>query len=182
MAPRFFTVPNQLTFLRLAFLPVFLTLVIYEHYRWALAVLLLAAVSDGLDGLLARVLDQRTPLGAYLDPIADKLLLSSSFLVLSLKGKILWWLTIMVIGRDFVMLVAAVVIILVAGYRPFPPTIFGKWTTFLQILLVFATVTHAAFPSIDLKWLPLALVYAVAGITIFSGLHYSVVVARRLSA
>jgi cardiolipin synthase len=180
--PKFLTVPNQLTFLRLGFLPLFLVLVMNEHYKWALAVLLLAAVSDGLDGWLARHLNQRTALGAYLDPIADKLLLSSSFLVLSLKGKIVWWLTTVVLTRDVLMLTAAVVIILVAGYRPFPPTIYGKWTTFLQILMVFATVTQAAFPALSLSYAPMVLKYAVAAITSFSGLHYSVIVARRLSA
>jgi cardiolipin synthase len=182
MNSRFFTVPNQLTFLRLGFLPLYLALVIDEHYKWALAVLLLAAISDGLDGWLARHLNQRTALGAYLDPIADKLLLSSSFLVLSLKGKILWWLTILVLTRDVMLLTAAVVIILVVGYRPFPPTIFGKWTTFLQIVFVFLVVTQAAFPKLALSYAPLVLRYAVAAITTFSGLHYSVIVARRLSA
>ncbi len=180
--PKFLTVPNQLTFLRLGFLPLFLVLVIHEDYKWALAVLLLAAVSDGLDGLLARHLNQRTALGAYLDPIADKLLLTSSFLVLSLKGKIVWWLTTIVLTRDVLMLSAAVVIILVVGYRPFPPTIYGKWTTFLQILLVFVTVTQAAFPSLRFYYAPVVLRYAVAGVTSFSGLHYSVIVARRLSS
>jgi cardiolipin synthase (CMP-forming) len=182
MAPKFFTVPNQMTFLRLGFLPLFLVLVMNEHYKWALAVLLLAAVSDALDGWLARHLNQRTALGAYLDPIADKLLLSSSFLVLSLKGKIVWWLTTIVLTRDVLMLTAAVVIILVVGYRPFPPTIYGKWTTFLQIVLVFITVTAAAFPLLRLSYAPVILKYAVAGLTTFSGLHYSVIVARRLSA
>ncbi|MFZ0819641.1 MAG: CDP-alcohol phosphatidyltransferase family protein [Candidatus Acidiferrales bacterium] len=182
MAPKFFTVPNQLTFLRLGFLPLFLVLVMNEHYKWALAVLLLAAISDSLDGWLARHLNQRTALGAYLDPIADKLLLTSSFLVLSLKGKIVWWLTTVVVTRDVLMLTAAVVIILVVGYRPFPPTIYGKWTTFLQILLVFATVTQAAFPALKLSYTPVVLKYAVVAITTFSGLHYSVIVARRLSA
>jgi cardiolipin synthase (CMP-forming) len=180
--PKFLTVPNQLTFLRLGFLPLFLVLVMDDRYKWALAVLLLAAVSDGLDGWLARHLNQRTALGAYLDPIADKLLLSSSFLVLSLKGKIVWWLTTVVLTRDVLMLTAAVVIILVVGYRPFPPTIYGKWTTFLQIVLVFTVVTQAAFPALRLSYAPMVLKYAVAGITAFSGLHYSVIVSRRLSA
>jgi cardiolipin synthase len=182
MNSRFLTVPNQLTFLRLGFLPLFLVLIMSEHYKWALAVLLLAAVSDGLDGWLARHLNQRTALGAYLDPIADKLLLSSSFLVLALKGKVLWWLTIVVLTRDMMMLTAAVVIILVVGYRPFPPTFYGKMTTFFQILLVFAAVTQAAFPTLGLSYAPVVLRYAVAAITTFSGLHYSVIVARRLSA
>jgi cardiolipin synthase len=182
MNSKFFTVPNQLTFLRLGFLPLYLALVIDDHYKWALAVLLLAAVSDALDGWLARHLNQRTALGAYLDPIADKLLLSSSFLVLSLKGKIVWWLTIVVLTRDVFMLTAAVVIILVVGYRPFPPTVYGKLTTFFQILLVFATVTQGAFPSLVFSSAHVVLKYAVAAITTFSGLHYSVIVARRLSA
>jgi cardiolipin synthase (CMP-forming) len=181
MSQRFLTVPNQITFLRLAFLPLFLGLILYDRYQWALAVLLVAGLSDGLDGLLARKLNQRTALGAYLDPIADKMLLSSSFLVLALKGKIRWWLTIMVLGRDVMMLTAAAVIILVAGYRPFPPTIYGKLTTTVQILLVLATVSTAAFPAIEVPTLHAALRYVVAALTAFSGLHYSVIVSRRLS-
>jgi cardiolipin synthase (CMP-forming) len=182
MSQRFLTVPNQITFLRLAFLPLFLGLILYDRYEWALAVLLVAGLSDGLDGLLARKLNQRTALGAYLDPIADKMLLSSSFLVLALKGKIRWWLTIMVLGRDAMMLTAAAVIILVVGYRPFPPTIYGKLTTTVQILLVLATVTGAAFPSLALAPVQAILRYLVAGLTAFSGLHYSVIIARRLHA
>jgi cardiolipin synthase len=181
MRAKFLTVPNQLTFLRMAFLPLFLSLVIYDHYILALAVLLLAGVSDGLDGLLARKLNQRTVLGAYLDPIADKMLLSSSFLVLSLKGKILWWLTILVLTRDLTLLVGAAVIILVVGYRRFPPTIYGKMTTAAQIILVFATVTQEAFPNLALAPVHVVLKYLVAGLTAFSGLHYSVIVARRLN-
>ena len=182
MRANVFTVPNQLTFLRMAFLPLFLSLVIYDHYILALTVLLLAGVSDGLDGLLARKLNQKTMLGAYLDPIADKMLLSSSFLVLSLKGKILWWLTILVLTRDLTLLVGAAVIILVVGYRRFPPSIYGKMTTAAQIVLVFATVTQQAFPDLQLAKVHMVLKYLVAGLTAFSGLHYSVVVARRLAS
>jgi cardiolipin synthase (CMP-forming) len=182
MRANLFTVPNQLTFLRMAFLPLFLSLVIYDHYISALVVLLLAGISDGLDGLLARKLNQKTTLGAYLDPIADKMLLSSSFLVLSLKGKILWWLTILVLTRDLTLLVGAAVIILVVGYRKFPPTIYGKMTTAAQIVLVFATVTQQAFPDLKLAPVHVVLKYLVAGLTAFSGLHYSVIVARRLNS
>ncbi len=77
MTGRIWTVPNQITLLRLGFLPLFLILIVYEHYRWALLILVLAGLSDGIDGLLARKLDQKSAIGAYLDPIADKLLLSS---------------------------------------------------------------------------------------------------------
>src|SRR5258708_28518012 len=85
MKARIWTVPNQITFLRLGFLPFFLILIAYDHYRSALLVLVIAGLSDGIDGLLARSLNQRSALGAYLDPIADKLLLSSSFIILAFK-------------------------------------------------------------------------------------------------
>jgi phosphatidylglycerophosphate synthase len=91
-------------------------------------------------------------------------------------------LTILVLTRDLTLLVGAAVIILVVGYRRFPPTIYGKLTTTLQIILVFATVTQEAFPTLKLATVHVALKYSVAAFTAFSGLHYSVIVARRLSA
>jgi len=181
MANRIFTVPNQLTFLRLGFLPLFIILVFYRRYGWALGILIFSGLTDTFDGLLARSLNQKTSLGAYLDPIADKLLLSSSFVVMALNGQIRWWLTILVLGRDILILTTAVVILLTAGYRSFPPSIYGKITTTLQILLVFTVLAAAVF-----HW-PLFIVsrrilaYLVAGFTVFSGFHYSVVVARQLS-
>jgi len=181
MASRIFTVPNELTFLRLGFLPFYLITAIYGHFGWALALLAVAAFTDGLDGLLARVLKQRTALGAYLDPIADKLLLSSSFVVLALKGKIRWWLTILVLSRDVIILTIAVVILLVVGYRRLPPSIYGKLTTSFQILFVFAVLGMAV---VTWPWLPPVrrlLADLVAFFTVFSGFHYSVTVARRLS-
>jgi cardiolipin synthase len=90
MKGRIWTVPNQITFLRLGFLPFFLILIAYSHYRSALLVLVIAGLSDGIDGLLARSLNQRSALGAYLDPIADKLLLSSSFVILAFKKQLAW--------------------------------------------------------------------------------------------
>lgn len=177
---RILTVPNQLTFLRLAFLPFFLIAIEYERYGWALCVLVVAGLSDGLDGLLARGLNQRTPLGAYLDPIADKLLLSSSYLMLSLKGKVAWWLTTLVLGRDILLLTAAAVILITVGYRPLPPSIWGKATTFFEILLIVMALVLAQW---DVWWLHLARYYCgyiVAVLACFSGLHYSVVVSKRL--
>jgi cardiolipin synthase (CMP-forming) len=180
MKARIWTVPNQITFLRLGFLPLFLILVLYEEYRWALLVLFVAAFSDAVDGLLARTLHQKSALGAYLDPIADKLLLSSSFVVLSLEKKIFWWLTVMVISRDVLMLVVAAVILIIMGYRPFPPTLLGKATTFFEICFIFLTVFAAAYPA-DRLVVPLRyLAYVVAALVTVSGFHYCVVVARRL--
>jgi len=180
MAARVFTVPNQLTFLRLGILPFFIVLTFYERYAWALGILMLAAATDGMDGLLARSMNQKTALGAYLDPIADKLLLSSSFLVLAFDRRIPWWLAILVLGRDVLILMTATVILLVSGYRQFPPSIFGKMTTGSQILMVFVVLLSAVFslPILDLA--TQALAYIVAAFTIFSGFHYSIVVARRL--
>jgi cardiolipin synthase len=176
------TVPNQITLLRLGFLPFFLILISYEHYRWALLVLVAAGLSDAIDGLLARQLNQRSPLGAYLDPIADKLLLSSSFIILAFKQKLAWWLTIIVLSRDILILMVAVVILLISGYRPFPPSVYGKLTTGLQILLVFSVVLSAAYPYPGFEPVNKVLIYAVTALTVFSAFHYSFTTSRRLSS
>jgi cardiolipin synthase len=182
MQGRIWTVPNQITFLRLGFLPFFLILMSYERYKWALLVLVIAGLSDGIDGLIARKFNQRSSLGAYLDPIADKLLLSSSFIILAFEKQIAWWLTILILSRDLLILTVAVVIILVSGYRPFPPSIYGKLTTFFQIILVFTVVLAAAYPDPRLSHLKHLLIYAVATLCVVSGLHYSFTIARRLNA
>jgi cardiolipin synthase (CMP-forming) len=182
MQGRIWTVPNQITLLRLGFLPIFLIFISYEHYKWASLVLVVAGLSDGIDGLLARRLNQRSSLGAYLDPIADKLLLSSSFIILAFKQKIAWWLTIIVLSRDILILVVAVVILLISGYRPFPPSLFGKLTTMLEIILVFAVVLTAAYPNERIASVIPLLIYIVAASAIFSALHYSITITRNLGS
>lgn len=182
MRSRILTVPNQLTFLRLAFLPFFILAIHYEHYELALGILLVAGLTDGLDGLLARGLNQKTPLGAYLDPIADKLLMSSSYVVLALHGKIKWWVVILVLGRDVLLLVAAAVILITVGYRPFPPSLYGKATTFFEILLIVMVLLLAIWPDPTLLIARQICSYLVAAFVIFSGFHYSIVVSRRLHA
>jgi cardiolipin synthase (CMP-forming) len=181
MASRVFTVPNQLTFLRLGFLPFFIISIHYRRYDIALAVLTVAGLTDALDGLLARSLNQKTALGAYLDPIADKLLLSSSFVVLALNRKISWWLATLVLSRDIILLVSAAVILVVVGYRPFPPSVYGKLTTLLQILLVFATVSVAVTEWPWLSHTRNIIGYLTAALTVFSGFHYCFTVARQLN-
>jgi cardiolipin synthase (CMP-forming) len=178
MKGRVWTVPNQITLLRLGFLPVFLSLISYERYQWALLVLVVAGLSDGIDGLLARQLNQRSALGAYLDPIADKLLLSSSFAILAFKQKIAWWLTIIVLSRDTLILIVAVVILLISGYRPFPPSIFGKLTTTFEIVLVFTVVLAAAYPDLRLGTVQRLLIYTVPVFAIVSALQYSFAITR----
>jgi cardiolipin synthase len=182
MKSRILTVPNQLTFLRFIFLPFFIICIWYNRYDWGLGVLIAAGITDLLDGVLARRLNQKTALGAYLDPIADKLLLSSSFLLLALKHKVAWWLTILVLARDGLILVTAVAILLVVGYRRFPPSLYGKFTTGAQIIFIFLVVASTAMEYRALDILEGVFVFIVAGFTILSGMHYSFVIAKRLTA
>ena len=180
MKARIWTVPNQITFLRLGFLPFFLILILYEEYRWALLVLVCAALTDAVDGLLARRLDQKSALGAYLNPIADKLLLSSSFVVLAMEKKIPWWLTILVLSRDMLMLVVAAVILLIQGYQAVSAESAWQVHNVFEIALVFFTVLAAGYVNDRVSLLAHYLGYTVAALVIASGFHYSIVVARRL--
>lgn len=182
MKTRVFTVPNELTFLRLAFIPFFIIAIKYGRYDLALGILISAGISDGLDGLLARTLNQKTALGAYLDPIADKLLLSSSYFALALEAKIPWWLAIMVLGRDVLILTACVVILLAVGFRSFPPSVWGKATTFFEIVLVFVVLVFAVWDIALLGQVARVGRYVVATLVMISGLHYSVIVSRKLAA
>lgn len=180
MNNRILTVPNQLTFLRLVFLPFFIIAIEYERYGLALAILVVAGFTDGLDGWLARGLNQRSPLGAYLDPIADKLLLSSSYFVLAHKAKIGWWLAILVLGRDVLLLSAAAVILITVGYRAFPPSIWGKTTTFFEILLILIVLVLAVTGREELLIAQKVCGYIVAAFVLISGVHYAIVVSHRL--
>src|SRR6202011_1854546 len=132
-----FTAPNQLTLLRMIFVPFIVIHMVEGRYLWALVVFVIAGFSDGLDGLLARRLHQQTLLGQYLDPIADKLLLSTMFLVLSILHKIPWKFTVLVFSRDISILCASAVLYAIAGLRDFRPSIFGKANTFAQVAAVF---------------------------------------------
>src|SRR5579864_6703729 len=180
MQGRIFTVPNQLTFLRLAFLPLFIIAIKYDNYIVAMAIFVIAGFSDALDGFLARSLNQKSPIGAYLDPIADKLLLSSSYLALALKGKIGWWLAILVLGRDVLLLIASAVILIVVGYRPFPPSVWGKAATFFELSLVFLVLILAVWDNHFIWYLRMICAGLVAVLVVVSGLHYSITVSRQL--
>jgi cardiolipin synthase len=176
------TLPNQVTFLRLALLPAYFIVIFYGRYPWALALLLVAGISDAVDGQLARRLNQKSELGEFLDPIADKLLLSGSFLILAFNQRIPWWITILVLARDLIILIIAAVILLVVGYRTFPPTMDGKVTTVVQMLLVVVVLAGAAFPYPQQLLVNELLGYFTAALTVFSGLHYSVLIARSVAA
>ena len=179
MVSRTLTPANQITILRLVFVPIFVILVVGGHDTGALAVLVMAAFSDMLDGIVARTFRQVTPLGMALDPIADKIMLSTAFITLSFRGALPWWLTIVVLSRDAGILILSLLIILVAGYRPFPPTVLGKTSTVVQVITVFAAISLLA----HMPWVTTAVlqvcIYFAAGVTAVSGLHYFVVVRHR---
>jgi cardiolipin synthase (CMP-forming) len=174
------TYPNQLTLVRMMFLPFIVIHLVSGHYRWALILFVIAGMSDGLDGLLARLLKQQTILGQYLDPIADKLLLSTTFLVLSILHKIPWKFTVLVFSRDISILFASAVLYAIAGLRDFRPSIFGKANTFAQVAAVFFVMLQQIEPT---RWVSIArltFLRATFAFTIISALHYVLLVGRRL--
>ncbi len=182
MASRIFTAANQLTLLRFVFLPFFIIAIEYGHYRWALLIFVIAGVTDGLDGLLARLFHQQTDIGAFLDPIADKVLLSSAFILLAVKGKVGWWLTILVLSRDVLIIATVTIIVLFSDYRTFPPSLYGKINTVAQILAVLVVMAAQVVSAPQLHSTGRLLLYLVAVTTVISGVHYIFSIARRLRA
>lgn len=177
---QFWTAPNQITLLRMIFIPFVIISVFDAHWRWALALLIAAAFSDALDGLLARTLHQQTLLGLYLDPIADKMLLSSLFLVLSFVRKIPWKYTVVVFSRDMGIVATAVVLYATVGFRDFRPSIFGKINTACQIATVWFVVLAQV---VQTAWLPIVvriLLYATFTFTTISGVQYVLLTGHRL--
>ena len=174
------TAPNQLTLLRMIFLPFIVINLVKHDYKWALALFVLAGLSDGLDGLLARTLHQQTVLGQYLDPIADKLLMSTMFLVLSIGRQIPWKYTIVVFSRDISILIISGVLFMIVGLRDFRPSIFGKANTAAQIGAIFFALLLLVAP---LRWVWIArttFLRATFLFTVVSAVHYAFLVQHRL--
>lgn len=172
--------PNQITLLRMVFLPFIVNNLLDNRYRTALILFVLAGLSDGLDGLLARTLHQQTMLGQYLDPIADKLLLSTMFMVLSILHKIPWKFTVLVFSRDVSILGVGTVLYAIAGLRDFRPSVFGKANTLAQVgtvVFVMLLEIHPARWVYILRWAGLRATFAF---TIISALHYIYLVGVRL--
>jgi cardiolipin synthase len=176
------TAPNQLTLLRMIFLPFIVIYLLKQDYKWALALFVLAGLSDGLDGLLARRLHQQTVLGQYLDPIADKLLMSTMFLVLSIERMIPWKYTVLVFSRDISILLVSGVLFMIAGMRDFRPSIFGKANTFAQVGAVFFVLLLLVEPIVLVQSAAKIFLRATFIFTILSALHYAIVVQQRLHA
>ncbi|QYO65623.1 CDP-alcohol phosphatidyltransferase family protein [Leptolyngbya sp. 7M] len=177
------TVPNLLTFLRMALIPVFASLLFYGNSIWALLVFVIAGVSDGIDGYLARRFKQESELGTIIDPIADKLLMTVAFVVLSLPHvfepvrhlPIPFWVTAAVIGRDVLIVTVAGAIHIMTGFKGFRPSWLGKLSTFVQViavsLILLAAVTGTSF------YLP-TVYFLVVLLAVASGIHYIFQVAR----
>ncbi len=173
--------PNQLTFLRLCMVPFIVLAILDAHYKTSFFLFLLAGLTDGLDGLLARLLHQQTVLGQYLDPVADKLLLSTLFLVLNHQGLISRRVTVLVFGRDLGILVVAAILYASLGMRDFRPSIYGKANTLAQIIALVTVLLSCFYSPSAVLNLRNGALFATMILTVLSGFHYAWRVARRLS-
>jgi cardiolipin synthase (CMP-forming) len=177
LALSFATTANQLTILRIVFVPVFIILLAYNELGWACGTFVLAGITDVLDGIIARRFGQKTSIGAVLDPLADKLLMTSSIVILSLPqmeflNTIPRWLMIIIIFRDVFILLVSLIVVLMVGWRVFTPSPYGKASTVMQVLTVFA-VLYTNWQNITVPELNI-LFYTTGLMTAFSGIHYLV--------
>ena len=169
------TPANQLTLLRMLLIPAFVILVVYGHLGWALVTFAVAGLTDALDGLIARRTGQKSNLGAWLDPMADKLLLLTTFVVLTLPGlglanRLPIWLTVLIFSRDVVIVLTVAVVNLAIGPRTFRPSVFGKAATATYIITavvaMFFNYRGSASVVVDF------FVWASLAITLVSSFHY----------
>lgn len=174
--------PNLLTLLRLGFIPFIINSILDGHYAITLALFFLAGLSDALDGLLARSLGQRTKLGEYLDPIADKLLISTLFPVLSAMHRIPWRVTVVVFSRDLIILVVCTLVYVTTPLRNFRPTLLGKANTVAQIVTLGATILVEVKPWFWIMLIKRIGIWTVFCLTIVSALHYVYLLGVRLRA
>ena len=169
------TVANQLTLLRMLLIPAFIVLIVEGELGWALAIFATAGITDALDGLIARRWGTRTTLGAWLDPMADKLMLVSSFVVLTLPNlglanRLPIWLTALIISRDVGIVITVAIVNLAVGRRTFRPSVFGKIATAVYIVTVSVAMlyNYLGYQSAVV----VACIYASLAITLISGFHY----------
>lgn len=179
------TVANILTFMRIGLIPVFAIMLVYHREGWALIVFTIAGVSDGIDGFIARRMKQESELGTIIDPIADKLLMTTAFVMLTLSSvvgterhlPIPFWVTACVIGRDIGILTIAGTINVMTGFRGFKPSWLGKASTFVQVSGVILILIAAVYPQLRGFYLP-TVYTTVALFAVVSGIHYIFQVAR----
>ena len=187
MASNILTIPNLLTFLRMALIPVFAITLFYGHSAWALLIFFVAGASDGIDGFVARRFNQESELGTILDPIADKLLMTTAFVILTLPNvfppirhlPVPFWVTASVIGRDVLITASAIAIFIITDFRGFKPSWLGKLSTLVQVTAVGLILLAAIFPVLNI-YLPTVYTSVVA-VAVFSGVHYIFHVARLMN-
>ena len=183
MASNVVTIPNLLTFLRMALIPVFASLLYYGYSGWALLIFLIAGISDGVDGFIARRFNQESELGTIIDPIADKLLMTTAFIVLSLPNvlhqtrflPVPFWVTAAVIGRDVLIVTVAGAINVMTGFHGFKPSWLGKLSTTVQVFAVALILLAAVFGYSF--YLP-TIYFIVVLLAFASGIHYIFHVAK----
>jgi cardiolipin synthase len=160
-------------------IPLFVILIIDKYFQWALLTFAIAGITDGLDGLIARLTHQRTELGAYLDPIADKLLTFAAFISLAIIEMIPSWLVVIVITRDIIILVGFLVMFLTNYHPKINPSLLSKMTTTFQIVTILLALLAGYFPAF--KQISILAYYGTAIITILSGTQYVYIGARILN-
>ncbi len=189
MSDRIITIPNLLSFLRMALIPVFASLLYYGYYEWALFVFFFAGISDGIDGYIARRFDQSSELGTIIDPIADKLLMTVTFIIFTLPHvlpddnkhfPVPFWVTASVIGRDVLIVVVAMAIFIMTGFRGFKPSFLGKLSTVVQILATGIILIATVFPMYSGYYLP-SVYTIVTALAVISGVHYIFHVAKLMN-
>ena len=162
--------PNSLTVLRILLIPFFLGFLIYGHYGHALLTLIVAGLTDILDGVIARLANQRTKLGAYLDPLADKLLLTSAFVTLAILHIVPVWAAIIVLSRDLIIVAGTLLLYVTETPIEVAPTVLGKGTTLAQLSYL-ALALVLVYLEQDIQLL-MPLLAVMLGLTVASGLHY----------
>ncbi len=162
--------PNILTLVRMLITPIFIICLIKGAYQMGLLIFTLAGVTDGLDGLLARLLDQKTTLGAYLDPIADKLLLVSAFVTLAVQQMIPAWLTVVVISRDVLIIIGIAILEVSKVDYQIQPSMVSKCTTVAQLATIFLLLLSIQTTALEHALLPVY--WLTTALSIASGLHY----------
>jgi cardiolipin synthase (CMP-forming) len=170
---RWVNLANLLTLARLVLVPFLIRSILEEDHRRALALFACAAVTDGLDGLAARLSGYVTQVGAYLDPIADKCMLSGVFVALAVGGFVPRWFVAVIFGRDFYILAAVGFLLWVTPVRSFPPSVWGKASTFIQVLTATMWLAEDAMPFPLLESASRAMLWPCAAFTVWSGIHYT---------
>ncbi|HTB95402.1 MAG TPA: CDP-diacylglycerol--glycerol-3-phosphate 3-phosphatidyltransferase [Terracidiphilus sp.] len=175
----FRSAPNLLTLMRICLAPFLVAAILENRFEVGFVLFVVAGLSDALDGLLARVLKQQTTLGQYLDPVADKLLLSTLFLVLLHEGLMPVRVTVLVFGRDVCILLVSAILYAAAGRREFHPSVFGKANTLAQVLAVALVLLHQLTQAPWVVLLRTFSLWSTMVLTVVSGLHYAWIAAHR---